>query len=213
MIDKYIDILKCNIEKRKKRGIFLLSNSQMSDFWIDINEFTNFEAVNSLIQISTVVFKNIHKKQGRFTIVIPKYNGSSEKFFPVDYIIESAISIGGSDGEINTVYVTQSSESGEFEISGSVVGYCVVVMAMSVHVVTLLRIIDLLESHGTKVDLVYNFICRELVSIDLLAERRIMAYAIMYILGLTDNPTTYKETIEIKKDLSNRIKSIDWLED
>ncbi len=213
MIDEQISILKNHIEKCKKKGFFLLSNSQVSNFWIDINEFTTYEVMNSLIQVSAVILKNIYKKQGEFTVVIPKYNNSSEKFFPVDYIIESAISIGGLVREIRTVYVTQSNESGEFEISGSIVGFCVVVMAMSVHVVTLLKIIDLLENHGSKVDLVFNFICREMVSFKLLSERKISAFAIMYVLGLNDMPTTYNETIELEKNLLSSIECVNWLEE
>lgn len=213
MIDEQISILKSHIEKCKKKGFFLLSNSQVSDFWIDINEFTTYEVMNSLIQVTAVILKNIYKKQGEFTVIIPKYNNSSEKFFPVDYIMESAISIGGLEREIKAVYVTQSNESGEFEISGSIVGFCVAVMAMSVHIVTLLKIIDLLENHGSKVDLVLNFICRDLVSLKLLSERKILAFAIMYVLGLNDMPATYDEIIKLEKGLFSIIECVNWLEE
>ena len=118
MLEKDMTILKDKANSCRKTGKFLLSTARMSDFWIDINEFNTRMVVDSLIEVSSHFITQYYANQGNFSLAIPKYNNSSEKSFPIDYILESAIEISGLTNEINKVYVSQTEDNGVFFADG-----------------------------------------------------------------------------------------------
>ena len=173
MLNDELKILKERALSCKLKGTFLLSTAQMSDYWIDINEFGTPEVITSLINVSTTFLKGIYKKYGNFSLVIPKYNNSSEKSFPIDYILECAIEKTKLKDHIHKVYIYQVNENHVFKVDGDVINFCVVAMAVSIHIVTLLDIIKTLTQEKYKVKFVYTFLCRELFSVKKLKEQNI----------------------------------------
>lgn len=207
-----IDVLKSKAQSCRRYGTFLLSNAEISNFWIDINEFNSYQVINSLIKISALFLKNYYLQFGCFTLAIPKYNNSSEKMFPLDYILNSAIEKSKLGEQINKLDVFCMNEGSDLSIEGDCKNIpCVVGIAVSVHITTLLKIIETLEKKGLLVSCVYTFLCRDKYSIKLLADKQIVLIPILYatskqiysIKELSIFQENEKEVFElgIKKDL------------
>jgi hypothetical protein len=172
-IASYINSLKNHAEKSLVRGKFLLSTGEISDFWIDINEFLTPDIINAMIITMSNFLENCYRTYGPFSLVTPSYTEASEKTFPLRLIVNSAIDGLKDKTQIHSILAVQEKSSCRFTLDGQPKDPCILVIGVSVHISILIGILQALQQLGHKVQYVYTFICREKTSMNILSKKNI----------------------------------------
>ncbi len=165
-----IDILKYHAAASRVRGKFLLSTGEISDFWIDINEFVNKRVINAMTLLLSSFIENCYRIHGPFSVIFPSYTEASEKSFPLRLIVDAAVDRLGGSLEVDSIAAVQEQSSGKMAVVSKPKAVCVVVIGVSVHITVLLGIISVLKSMGCKIAYVLTFLCREKTSMSKMKE-------------------------------------------
>lgn len=167
-------------------GSFLLSVAEMSDFWIDINEFNNPTSMDALTTITTGYLEVLSNKYQPLNVIIPYYNTSSEKIFPLKTIVEKAAA--KCPNPINIVNMYVDSEKIVHFIDSEIKGdNCIIFMSVSVHIYSMIDIINAIQGMRKNIVCALTFLCREKISIELLQEKSIPLIPYLVCLSGTDS--------------------------
>lgn len=160
-----LQMLRSHAEQSLRRGMFLLSTTDVSDFWIDINEFITPRAIEAMALGLASFAARYSDERGPFGLVTPAYPDASEKSFPLRLIVESAIEKCGGDAGVVSIGAEFRPGDGTYELDQEPPRICVPVIGVSVHISVLLGVISAVRRTGVTVDHAFAFLCREKTSV------------------------------------------------
>jgi len=165
-LSEALALLRTRALTAQVRGRFLLSTADLSDFWIDINEFLANDVVAAMSVVLGSFLSNCLKHYGPLSIAIPMYTDASEKTFPLRLVVDGAIQNASDPDALNTVLVSQETGTEAFCLDRPPGRPAVVVVGVSVHLTMLLGVIAALQRSCSDIVGVFAFICREKTSLE-----------------------------------------------
>jgi orotate phosphoribosyltransferase len=167
-VREHLDVLRESVRAATVHGGFLLSNGEVSDYWVPINRLRTDHVTEAVVGISTACLPRFRGGPGAQAVAVPQLTTTSEDIFPWDAVVSGVRhSMRGARTnhavEFHSIICDRHRNSVELPV-GAPAGAWLVVFTISVHSHMILSVVEGLRRSGRTVRYVLVLVEREKVT-------------------------------------------------